>query len=89
LLEHALFGTSQPASEGFLPHIVNNLLTLSQQVHASKQHAHDRENNSDKQISTISDGLVQAKALMVRRKQSSWCRANIQLHNSCRIEDYD
>lgn len=52
-----------------LPDTVNNLLALSQQVYANKQQAYNRENDSEKQISTVSEGLVQAEALMVRSSQ--------------------
>lgn len=66
MLEQTLFGTAQPAGNCLLPDTVNNLLALSQQVYANKQQAHDRENDSDKQMSTVSEGLVPPKALMVR-----------------------
>jgi hypothetical protein len=73
MLDLALFGTAPPTCERSLPDIVNNLLALSQQVVSNKQQAHDRENNSGKQISTVSEGLVQAKTLMVRRTQTAQC----------------
>lgn len=80
MLEQALFDTAQPAGDFLLPDVINNLLALSQQVNANKQQAYDRENDSDKQISTVSEGLVQAKALMVRSSSAPRCSMEIFVH---------
>ena len=52
-----------------LPDTVNNLLALSQQVYANKQQAYNKEDDSVKQRSTVSEGLEQAEALMLRSSQ--------------------